>query len=298
MNVLFLIGSDLYSYNMANEICLHFAKHHLHASFLVFKNESAFNPEKMLDEINELIFYERTLFSEVLLPYLNNHPNKGKYLSLEALAQQYGINYVRCSSIDSKSASSFILKQVEAWNIDVTISIRCIVKLDEQLINHFTRSNEHYLWNVHPGLLPQYRGIMPVFGAMFNQEAEHGITLLRVSAKLDAGTLIDSRTWPIDYSKSMMQNALDLIPAGVDLITSNVLRASKKEHLPTLIQNEAEKGFYSFPTAEELKLFESRGMSLYSKEGLIDVMKQNYLTENQEEVLNNLRNYVRSTCSE
>ncbi|WP_454783362.1 formyltransferase family protein [Legionella sp. WA2022007384] len=297
MNVLFLIGNDLYSYNMANEICLQFARHHFKASFLVFKNELAFKPEKIQDEIKELIFYERTLFSEVLLPYLKSHSNKGKYLGLEGLAKQYHINYDYCSFIDSRKGSEFILKQAKAWNINVVISIRCIVKLDEHLINHFTEANEQYLWNVHPGLLPQYRGIMPVFGAMFNQERIHGITLLRVSANLDAGTIIDSRTCPIDYSKSMIQNALDLIPTGVDLITSNLLKAASHELLPALIQNEADKGFYSFPTAEELKLFKSKGLSLYSKEELIHVMDNYYLGENQKEVLHKLQNHGRSNAA-
>ncbi|CDZ78383.1 Methionyl-tRNA formyltransferase [Legionella massiliensis] len=291
MNILFLIGSDLYSYNMANEICLNFAKHPFKASFLVFKNEMAFNPEKIQEEVKRLIFYERTLFSEILLQFLKNHPNEGKYLGVDALAQKYACNYAFCPSIDNKKASQFISEQAKDWAIDVVISIRCIIKLDAPLIHYFTREKENYLWNVHPGLLPQYRGIMPIFGAMFNQEKHYGISLLRVSEKLDEGTIIDSRTCTLDYSKSMIENALDLIPAGVELITDNLRKISRKEQLSVLTQNATEKGFYSFPTAEELALFKSKGLSLYSKEGLINLMSRCYLTDKQNDIVEKLRLY-------
>ncbi|MBL7479911.1 formyltransferase family protein [Legionella bononiensis] len=294
MNVLFLIGSDLYSYNMANEICIKWAKTHLKASFLVFKNELAFKPEKIQEDINQLIFYERTLFSEVLIPFLKNHRNEGKYAGLDALVQKYAINYAFCPSIDNKKASQFILEQAKNWKIDVVISIRCIVKLDAQLIDYFTRSNEHYLWNVHPGLLPQYRGIMPLFAAMLNQEQHYGITLLRVSEQLDEGSIIDSRTCSIDYTRSMMHNVLALIPIGVELVTTNLLKLSRNESLSVLVQNATDKGFYSFPTVEELELFKARGLRLYSKEELINVMKSCYLTDNQKDTVEQLLHYSRS----
>ncbi|KTD47723.1 formyltransferase family protein [Legionella quateirensis] len=292
MNILFLIGSDLYSYNMANEICIKFGQTQFKASFLVFKNELAFKPEKIHEDIRQLIFYERTLFSEALIPFLKNHRNEGKYVGLDTLVQKYAINYAFCPFIDNKNASQFILEQANIWKIDVVISIRCIVKLDAQLIHYFTRSNEHYLWNVHPGLLPKYRGIMPMFAAMLNQEQHYGITLLRISEQLDEGSIIDSRTCDLDYTQSMMQNILDLIPAGVELVTTNLLKLSRKEPLSALVQNATDTGFYSFPTEEELELFKARGLRLYSKEELINVMKSCYLTDNQKDIVEQLLHYT------
>jgi len=286
MHVIFLIGCDIYSYNFANEICASFAKNNFKASFLVFKNETAFNPDKLQTEIKNLIFYERTLFEDVLLPYLHSHSNQGKYVGLEALSKKYNMNYAFCPDIENKHALQFILERVQEWNVDVAITIRCFVKYDKNLINYFVRSNDTYFWNLHPGLLPQYRGIMPVFGAMLNNEIEYGFTLHRVSEKLDNGPIIDSISRNIDYSKSMLSNTLDLIPSGVDLIIKNLMKIIKQQNLPYLIQNEDQKGFYSFPTADELTLFNSKGLCVFTKEEVIRTMQNQYLTDSQKDILN------------
>lgn len=286
MHVIFLIGCDLYSYNFANEICFAFAKHNFKSSFLVFKNEAAFNPDKLQPEIKNLIYYERTLFSDVLLEYLRYHPNKGKYSGLEALSSKYNVNYAFCPILENQMALQFISERMLDWNVDVAITIRCFIKYDKNLINHFVRHNDTYFWNLHPGLLPQYRGIMPVFGAMLNNETEYGFTLHRVSEQLDNGPIIDTVSRNMDYSKTMLQNTLDLIPSGVELIVKNLIKTVENKSLPYLVQNEAQKGFYSFPTMDELELFKSKGLNIFTKEEIIRTMQNQYLADDQMDILN------------
>lgn len=286
MQVIFLIGSDFYSYNFANELCRSFAKNNLKASFLVFRNELAIKPEKLQNEIKDLIFYERTVFSDVLLPYLKNHANQGNYLGLEALSKKYSINYEQVPVEDSQQALKIIYERVNEWDIDIAITLRCIVKFDKKLLDYFARADDSFFWNLHPGRLPKYRGIMPVFGAMLNREHEYGFSLHRTMEKLDDGPIIDFTSTAIDYSKSMLQNTLDLIPAGVDLIIKNLLKISKNEKLPYLIQDESQKGFYSFPTADELEQFHSQGLSIFSKDETIQAIQNQYLAEDQKHILN------------
>jgi formyltetrahydrofolate hydrolase len=190
--------------NFANELCIAFAKQDWQASFLVFRNELALHPDKLQNEIKNLIYYERTEFCETLLPYLKNNSDQGKYLSLEALSQQYSIRHAYCQNLANTAALPFILEKVHTWNIDIAITIRCIIKYDSILLSYFSRDHENYFWNIHPGLLPQYRGIMPVFGAMLNHEINFGYTLHRVSEELDNGPIIDTHSQPVDYSKSMI----------------------------------------------------------------------------------------------
>src|SRR3989338_7070851 len=44
--------------------------------------------------------------------------------------------------------------------------------------------------NVHSSLLPQYRGAAPINWAVINGERETGISIMRVTAKMDAGDII------------------------------------------------------------------------------------------------------------
>lgn len=49
--------------------------------------------------------------------------------------------------------------------------------------------------NVHASLLPRYRGAAPIHWALLNGDTETGVTIMRMSAKLDAGdVLLQKRT--------------------------------------------------------------------------------------------------------
>ncbi len=53
--------------------------------------------------------------------------------------------------------------------------------------------------NVHASLLPKYRGAAPIAWAILNGETQSGVTIIRMSASLDAGDML-------------AQAALDIIP--------------------------------------------------------------------------------------
>ena len=51
--------------------------------------------------------------------------------------------------------------------------------------------------NVHASLLPRHRGAAPIEGAILAGDAETGVTIMRISEKMDAGAMLLSRTIPI-----------------------------------------------------------------------------------------------------
>jgi methionyl-tRNA formyltransferase len=56
----------------------------------------------------------------------------------------------------------------------------------------------HGLWlNVHPSLLPRWRGAAPVERALLAGDAETGVTIHRTTAELDAGPIAAQRAFPI-----------------------------------------------------------------------------------------------------
>lgn len=55
------------------------------------------------------------------------------------------------------------------------------------------------LWlNVHPSLLPRWRGAAPVERAIMAGDSETGVTIHRTTAELDAGPIAAQRTFPIE----------------------------------------------------------------------------------------------------
>ena len=57
---------------------------------------------------------------------------------------------------------------------------------------------ERHLWlNVHPSLLPRWRGAAPVERAIMAGDAETGVTIIRLIEELDAGPIGAQRSFPI-----------------------------------------------------------------------------------------------------
>ena len=57
---------------------------------------------------------------------------------------------------------------------------------------------ERTLWlNVHPSLLPRWRGAAPVERSIMAGDAESGVTIHRTTAELDAGPIAAQRAFPI-----------------------------------------------------------------------------------------------------
>jgi methionyl-tRNA formyltransferase len=58
---------------------------------------------------------------------------------------------------------------------------------------------EHASWlNVHPSLLPRWRGAAPVERAIMAGDTETGVTIHRTTKELDAGPIAAQRAFPID----------------------------------------------------------------------------------------------------
>jgi methionyl-tRNA formyltransferase len=76
------------------------------------------------------------------------------------------------------------------------------------------------LWlNVHPSLLPRWRGAAPVERAIMAGDRETGVTIHKATAELDAGPIAAQRRFPIgpeDDSAIVFERASQL---GLDLLT-------------------------------------------------------------------------------
>jgi methionyl-tRNA formyltransferase len=70
----------------------------------------------------------------------------------------------------------------------------------------------HGAINLHPSLLPKYRGSSPIQWALANGDTVTGVTILYVSEKMDAGDIILQREIPIDPEAT--SSALEPVLAG------------------------------------------------------------------------------------
>lgn len=108
--------------------------------------------------------------------------------------------------------------------------------------------------NVHPSLLPKYRGAAPVHRAVLAGETETGVTIMRVAPKLDSGPMFARRPMPIgaDQTSEQLEDALAVAGARllVDVVDSLAVGTAREE-----------------PQDERLVTYAAR---LTKEEGLID----------------------------
>jgi methionyl-tRNA formyltransferase len=73
-------------------------------------------------------------------------------------------------------------------------------------------------YNLHPSLLPAYRGRAPVNWVLVNGEREAGVTLHYMVARADAGDIVGQRAVAIDDNDNALTLYRKLVPLGVELI--------------------------------------------------------------------------------
>ncbi|MEI6185795.1 MAG: methionyl-tRNA formyltransferase [Dehalococcoidia bacterium] len=94
---------------------------------------------------------------------------------------------------------------------------------------------QHKCINIHPSLLPRYRGPSPVAAAIINGDAQTGVTIMLIEKKIDSGPIIaqapvairdDDTTGSLTcrLAKTGAELLLDTLPAWVSLTIQQLIQ--------------------------------------------------------------------------
>lgn len=72
--------------------------------------------------------------------------------------------------------------------------------------------------NLHPSLLPEYRGIYPLLWQFYHQETRGGWTVHRVDEGLDTGPILAQKAFPIPFGATATQLLDQNLQTGADLL--------------------------------------------------------------------------------
>lgn len=88
--------------------------------------------------------------------------------------------------------------------------------------------------NVHPSLLPKYRGASPIQWALANGETETGVSVLHVTPKMDAGDILAQEKYPIAPEDDLCSLEPKLAAKGAELLARVLddFRAGKTQGIP------------------------------------------------------------------
>lgn len=76
--------------------------------------------------------------------------------------------------------------------------------------------------NVHPSLLPKYRGPSPIESAIANRDKTTGVTIMRLEQAMDAGPIYHQEICPLDFTETQPELYQTLGQLGAQLLTQKL----------------------------------------------------------------------------
>ncbi len=143
--------------------------------------------------------------------------------SLEEYCKKKSIPYIHANNIDQSFIKS--LKKLQI-NFCFSFYYRKIFKKE------FLTLARYGFINIHPGLLPRYRGPVPSMWALLNGESIVGTTIHYIDQGIDTGDIIAQKKFLINESISGFELNNKLIDEGIKLF---------KKTLPQILSNKAKR---------------------------------------------------------
>lgn len=76
--------------------------------------------------------------------------------------------------------------------------------------------------NIHPSLLPKYRGPSPIKSAILNGDTETGVTIMKVDEEMDHGPIVASSKYQLLNSKSHLEIQKEMWDLGAKLLVDTL----------------------------------------------------------------------------
>jgi len=138
------------------------------------------------------------------------------------------------------------VERIAAMSPDVIFSFYYRHLLSDAIL----QSAVHGAYNLHGSLLPRYRGRAPLNWALVNGETETGVTLHRMVARADAGTIVAQQRVAIDESDTALSLHRKLRDVAEQLLkdTLPAIAAGKANDIP---QDESQATYVGRRTPED-----------------------------------------------
>lgn len=177
-----------------------------------------------------------------------------KSKQVDTVLEHHNIDKIVLDKLINQAES---VEAIKSYKPDLLISILGNQIFKEPIINLAPKG----CLNLHTALLPKYRGLMPTFWVMKNDEKYTGVSVFFVDEGIDSGPIvvqekveIGDRTQEelIKYTKKL---GMEAIVKAVDLIEKDEV---------VLIENDAsQKTYFTFPTREDVEVFLAKGKRFF-----------------------------------
>jgi phosphoribosylglycinamide formyltransferase-1 len=168
--------------------------------------------------LKNLIKFSKTKNSLLSIDLIFSNTSKAKGLKF---SNQFNIKKYILSFKNSKISEAKILNLLHKDNIKLI----CLAGFMKILSKNFIEKFNGVIINIHPSLLPKYKGLDTHIKAIQNKDKLAGCTVHFVSAKLDSGRIIlqkevkiSKKDNPTSLAKKVLRKEHKLYPAAIKKI--------------------------------------------------------------------------------
>ncbi|MBN8520334.1 MAG: hypothetical protein J0L77_00355 [Alphaproteobacteria bacterium] len=205
---------------------------------------------------DEVRFFNVELLNETIIPFLESKNGlNNKALSYRQLAKREGIEIHDTTDVNHPSVINSLIDNDKVIG---GVSVRFLQVFEREIIG--VLHEKGFFWNIHSGLLPDYKGLLIPPRAIMNGEAEYGLTLHDMACGIDEGGIILKGTLPLNPSKPVLDLYLDTVPLSVEILKNAIQSFLSGMPIPAKIEtSHRSRSYYSNPTPEEWAAFKAQG---------------------------------------
>ena len=166
-------------------------------------------------------------------------------------------NYIKSKGIDVRYVgdvnSREFVQYLRTLSVDLIISNNCPQKLNKKLLNIPDKG----AINLHLGLLPEYRGVFPIFHALINDESKIGVTVHYMDENFDNGDILLQKHIIVEYKENMF----DIYPKAFKLGAELLVKAIKNIEDDAVERKQngpSGASYFSYPTFNQIMKYRQK----------------------------------------
>tara|TARA_B100000700_G_scaffold68835_1_gene76187 strand:- start:901 stop:1827 length:927 start_codon:yes stop_codon:yes gene_type:complete len=215
------------------------------------------NPDFCLHPLLSLYHSQHEIISVVT----NTDSKSGRGLKLTSSFVKQKALELSIPIIETNDVSSNkLFNQLSELNADLFVVVAFSI-LPDSIIN----IPKYGSINIHPSLLPKYRGSSPIQYSLLNGDKETGVSIINLNSKVDSGAILGQKTIliPIDATFGDMYEKLGIL--GSKLLME-VVDDIKNGHSNAIIQDESKKSLAPKIKKEQYKInWLQESLSVYNQ---------------------------------
>lgn len=169
----------------------------------------------------------------------------GGYINLAELASSANIPLWELIDVNSDE----VLCALQKLDPDLVL-VACF---PDRLPDSFLHTPRYGCYNLHPSLLPAYRGPAPMFWQFYMDEKVTGVSLHKMSKELDGGEIVAAREVVLQPGLSGMQADIRLATVGGEMMLA-LIEQIQSGQLSLSPQGDEGRSYFPWPTENDFYL--------------------------------------------